>query len=158
MKKLILLMSLMVITFSSYSQLFDGTIDGSIPGPEDLVVEHFIKKGYTIQEHPDCPPDIKFLLGNVEFKKKKELVLIYLLKEQDTDFVRYITLYFPKEEKLKDAFEEHKKMFTKKFGKPTKQYVTKSKWVMGIYTYTIGVEEESVYHKIELNYSLRKVE
>jgi hypothetical protein len=151
MKRLLLAVVLMVVSTAAFCQMFDGTIDGAIPGTMGDVGTHFVKKGYKFVNCPECPPEIVFMEGKlVQPKGEKVNVLIYMEKDED-DYVYSISLYYPKEEQLYFQYDVHRKVFMNSFGKPTKSYVTKSKWEFPMYTYTIGMESKSVYHTLKVS-------
>ena len=153
MKRLLLAVVLMVVSTAAFCQMFDGTIDGAIPGTMNDVSSHFIKKGYKFVNCPQCSDNIVFMEGKLALnqpKGEKVDVLIYIQKDDD-GFVYAISLYYPKEEQLALQYKIHRDVFANSFGRPSKSYVTKSKWEFGTYVYTIGVEEQLVYHTLKIN-------
>jgi hypothetical protein len=150
MKRLFIAVVLMVVSTAAFCQMFDGTIDGAIPGTMEDVSGHFIKKGYKIVNCPECPNSIAFMEGKLDQKGKKVDVLIYMEKDED-DFVYSVSLYYPKEENLNLQYNVHKKVFTNSFGRPVNTYAKRSEWVFPTYTYIIGMESKSVYHTLKIN-------
>jgi hypothetical protein len=152
MKRLYFAVVLMVVSTAAFCQMFDGTIDGAIPGTMEDVSAHFIKKGYKFINCPTCTPDVVFMEGGLVLnhpKNKKADVLVYM--EKKDNFVNSISLYYPSEHKFQWQYDIHKRIFINSFGNPTIENKTQCKWVFLMYTYTIGAENNRIYHKLEIN-------
>lgn len=141
---------LMIVSTAAFSQLFDGTIDGAIPGKTKDVSAHFIKKGYKFVNCIGCDTSLVFLDGKLSYYSKKTDVIVCMTKESN-DFVSSISITFPNNDKVVLQYASHRKMFATLYGKPTLEHSKKSEWVFSMYTYIIGWEGYNIYHELKLN-------
>jgi hypothetical protein len=154
-KYIMIFTAIVILHLNGFSQMFDATIDGGLPGTEKDVVSHFEKKGYFVVKDVAYPKYLVFMIGTLKSDEqdgKRHSVLLHLTKEEDTDFVKSIAVYFTPDSK--SAFEQHKKRFAEKCGEPTTVYNKRSVWLLNDYKYTIGVDENGVYHEVKLNKTL----
>jgi hypothetical protein len=140
---------LMVVSTAAFSQLFDGTIDGAVPGKTSDVSAHFIKKGYKSINCTGCDTNLLFFDGKLSYYSRKTNVIICMVKE-NSEFTSFIGATFPNSNRVLLQYAEHRKMFIRSFGKPTDELPKSSKWVFATYTYTIGWEGNHIYHEIKL--------
>jgi hypothetical protein len=155
MKKICILTAIIILHLNSFSQLFDATIDGAIPGTEKEVVAHFQKKGYSIYTDTKYPKEFVFMIGWLkpdEHDSKRYSSMVHLTKEDSSDFVQSIAVYFAPSNKIE--FEDHKRRFIEKFGAPASSYKNKAVWQLHFYKYTIGEDEMGVYHELKVNKTL----
>ena len=152
MKKVCILTAIIILHLNTFAQLFDATIDGAIPGTEKEVVAHFQKKGYTIYTDTKYSNQFVFMIGWLkpdEHESKKYSSMVQLTKEDSSDFVQSIAVYFAPSNNIE--FEDHKKRFIEKFGAPASSYKNKAVWQLHFYKYTIGEDEMGVYHELKVN-------
>ncbi|MFN9711268.1 MAG: hypothetical protein ACK55K_07675 [Bacteroidota bacterium] len=155
MKKLLIIIASFLLLDTSYAQLFDATIDGAIPGIDKDVVAHYQKKGYSVAKYVAHSDDLIFMTGNIKLfdtDKQKRPVLIQLKKEDASNFVKSIEIQFMSDSE-KD-FELHKKIFSERFGKPSSVYNKRAVWQLHYYKYTIGFNEDGIYHELKVNKAL----
>jgi hypothetical protein len=91
MKIAIFLVPIIVLHLNSFSQLFDATIGGAIPGTEKEVVDHFQKRGFSIVSDTKYPKKFIFMMGWInpdEKDSKRYSSLVHLTKEDSSDFVK----------------------------------------------------------------------
>lgn len=155
MKRSIMLLAVIFLHLNTFSQFFDATIDGCLPGLEKDVVAHFQKKRYLFYNGEKYSDDIITMVGTIkpfEAQKKRCDVLLQLEKEENTDFVHSLRIYF-----LSDTpkdYAAHIKRFIEKFGEPASTYNKRSVWQIHFYMYTIGFDDADVYHEIKVNKTL----
>lgn len=152
MKKILIIITAILLLNTSYGQLFDATIDGAIPGIDKEVVAHYQKKGYSVSKDVSHSDYLIFMTGNIKLfdtDKVKQPVLIQLTKEDSSDFVKSIEIQFNSE--TEKDIELHKKIFTDNFGKPSSVYNKRTVWQLHYYKYTIGINEHGVYHELKVN-------
>ena len=155
MKKTFVLIPIIILHLNTFAQLFDGTIGGAIPGTEKEVVAHFQKKGYSIYTDTKYPNQFVFMIGWLkpdEQGSKSYSSMVHLTKEDSSDFVQSIAVYFTPSNKIE--FEDHKKRFIEQFGQPASNYSKRAVWQLHFYKYTIGEDEMGVYHELKVNKTL----
>jgi hypothetical protein len=155
MKKACILITIIILHLNTFSQLFDATIDGAIPGTEKEVVDHFQKKGYTIYTDTKYSNEFVFLTGWLKPDERDSTSyssMIHLTKEENTDFVQSIAIYFAPSNKIE--YEDHKRKFIEKFGAPASNYRKRAVWQLHFYKYTIGEDDMGVYHELKVNKTL----
>lgn len=153
MKKLFIAVVLTIVSATAFCQMFDGTIDGAIPGTINDVSAHFIKKGYKFINCPECSNNVVFMEGKLVLnqpKGRKADVLIYMEKDE-ANFVDFISLYYPSEPKVKWQYDIHKRVFMNSFGKPTHEYSDRCEWTFLMYTYVISIVGNRIYHTLKIN-------
>jgi alpha-amylase/alpha-mannosidase (GH57 family) len=158
MKKAIILVVVICLHLSTIAQLFDATIDGCLPGIEKDVVSHFQKKRYLIHKDTKHSDDLLFMFGEIkpfEDQKNRCDVLLQLEKEENSDFVHTIKLYFMS--KTQKDYEAHKKRFIERFGEPASIYNKRAVWQIHFYKYTIGLGDDDIYHEIKLNKIIKQI-
>lgn len=155
MKKLIILFSAIIILhINGFSQLFDATIDGALPSTENELVGYFEKKGYSVVKDISYPKEMVFMMGVLRTDSElgnKYPVLLHLSKDENSNHVKSITVYFPPDTHLE--FQQHKNRFQEKYGTPILDNKNKAEWKLADHTYIIGVEDRSVYHEIRENHT-----
>ncbi|MFN9711269.1 MAG: hypothetical protein ACK55K_07680 [Bacteroidota bacterium] len=161
MRYYILLVVIILFHNCIYAQLYDGTIDGAMPGKLKDVVAHFEKKGYRKLRCPECSTSILFMEGQINKRENlQDTVTIYMVKDNlDSTNIKSVSLYYQNEyDTLINQFKTHKKIFFNSFGRPSQEEKTQSRWIFLNYTYTIGYEGYNLYHKVEVNKSFRDEE
>ena len=158
MKNYILLGIIILFHNGIYAQLYDGTIEGAMPGKLKDVVAHFEKKGYRKLRCPECSTNILFMEGQIKKRGNvQDTVTIYMVKDDlDSTNIKSVSLYYQNNyDNLSEQFKSHKKIFYNSFGRPSQEEMTKSKWIFLNYTYTIGYVGDHVYHEVDLNKSFK---
>ena len=78
MKKVSILIAIIILHLNTFSQLYDATTDGAIPGTKKEGVAHFQKKRYAIYTDTKYPKEFVFMIG--------------WLKPDENDFKRYSSM------------------------------------------------------------------
>jgi hypothetical protein len=150
-KSIIALSAIIIFHLNSFSQLFDATIDGAIPGAEKEILAHFEKKGYAVVKDISYPKELVFMMGILKpdgIEGKKYPVLLHMTKGQSSDQIQSIVVYFPLD--TRKEFDQHVKRFQEKFGASAISNHEKAEWHLANYNYVIGVEDRSVYHEVRV--------
>ena len=152
MKKLLSISAIIILHLNSFSQFFDASIDGALPGSEKDIVAHFEKKGYNVVKDVAYPKELVFMMGMLRLdggQGKNYPVLLHLTKEDASDFVKSIAVYFTPA--FVPEFEQHKQKFQDKFGLPVSNDSKKSVWQLRDYQYTIGLDNDGMFHEVKYN-------
>ena len=155
MKKLLSISAIIILHLNSFSQFFDASIDGALPGSEKDIVAHFEKKGYNVVKDVTYPKKLVFMMGMLRLdggQGKNYPVLIHLTKEDASDFVKSIAVYFAPE--FVSEFDQHKQKIQDKFGLPISNDNKKAVWQIGDYKYIIGLDKDGMFHEVNYNKTL----
>ena len=141
---------------ASNAQLFDGTIFGALPGRQKDLIEYYEKKGFRTVHAAGNSNETVVMEGVINGTGTSYNNMDYLIRIQkdstDPDYVKSISLFYPKNaDSVISQMKHYQKAFINSFGLPSQELTDFYRWIFLHYIYTIGHEDQRVYHRLEIN-------
>ena len=156
MKNLLFFLISTLFLSASNAQLFDGTIFGALPGRQIDLIEYYEKKGFRTVHAAGNSKETVIMEGVINGTGTSYNNMDYLIRIQkdstDPDYVKSISLFYPKNaDSVISQMKHYQKAFINSFGLPSQELTDFYRWIFLHYIYTIGHEDQRVYHRLEIN-------
>ncbi|MFN5334919.1 MAG: hypothetical protein ACK5BV_07010 [Bacteroidota bacterium] len=156
MKRLTIIFIIIFYCAATKAQLFDGTIFGALPGRQKDLIEYYEKKGFRAVNALGNSNETVVMEGVINGTGTSYNNMDYLIRIQkdstDPDYVKSISLFYPKNaDSVISQMKHYQKAFINSFGLPSQELTDFYRWIFLHYIYTIGHEDQRVYHRLEIN-------